>query len=131
MFGQTGSLIKSTRDFKNDKAWNWLRVEGPIKDYIVMEDRGSNTFESVVKDGWTAKIQSNRPDGSYATKDLFIRHKENANWYKYIGRLDDTLVQVLGEKTNPGKLRMLVRYLYLMCLTQCLSSSLFAATVHM
>jgi len=26
----------------------------------------------------------------------------NQNWYKYIGRLDDTLVHVLGEKTNPG-----------------------------
>lgn len=101
---QTGTLLKSTRDFKTDKAWNWLRVEGPISDYIVMEDRGSNTFESVVKDGWPAKIQSNRPDGSYATKDLFLRHSEHSNWYKYIGRLDDTLVMLLGEKTNPGML---------------------------
>lgn len=106
---QTGSLIKSTRDFANDKAWNWLRVEGPIADYIVMEERGSNTFESVVKDGWPAKIQSNRPDGSYATKDLFIRHKQHLNWYKYIGRLDDTLVQVLGEKTNPVPIELAIR----------------------
>ena len=78
-------------------------MEGRICDYLVMEDRGSGTYESVVLDGWPAKNQSNRPDGSYATKDLFIRHPQHSNWYKYIGRLDDTLVQVLGEKTNPGK----------------------------
>ncbi|OSX67090.1 hypothetical protein POSPLADRAFT_1128883 [Postia placenta MAD-698-R-SB12] len=106
---ETGTLLKSTRDFKTDKAWNWLRVEGPISDYIVMEDRGSNTFESVVKDGWPAKIQSNRPDGSYATKDLFLRHSEHSNWYKYIGRLDDTLVMLLGEKTNPVPIELAIR----------------------
>ncbi|KZT08698.1 L-aminoadipate-semialdehyde dehydrogenase [Laetiporus sulphureus 93-53] len=106
---ETGSLIRSTRDFKNDKAWNWLRLQGPLADYLVMEDRGSNTFESVVKDGWPAKIQSNRPDGSYATKDLFLRHPVHSNWYKYIGRLDDTLVQVLGEKTNPVPIELAIR----------------------
>ena len=100
---KTGSLLTSERDYANDKAWNWLRMEGRICDYLVMEDRGSGTYESVVLDGWPAKNQSNRPDGSYATKDLFIRHPQHSNWYKYIGRLDDTLVQVLGEKTNPGK----------------------------
>ncbi|CCM04467.1 uncharacterized protein FIBRA_06647 [Fibroporia radiculosa] len=106
---ETGSLIKSTRNFAIDKAWNWLRMEGPIADYMVMEDRGSGTFESVVKDGWPAKIQSNRPDGSYATKDLFIRHPKHHNWYKYIGRLDDTLVLVLGEKTNPVPIELAIR----------------------
>lgn len=69
---------------------------------MTMEDRGANTFELIVKDGWPPKIETNRPDGSYATKDLFLRHSVHPNWYKYCGRLDDTLVQVLGEKTNPG-----------------------------
>jgi hypothetical protein len=69
---------------------------------MIMEDRGGDTFEIITKDGWPSKIETNRPDGSYATKDLFLRHNEHHNWYKYIGRLDDTLVQILGEKTNPG-----------------------------
>ena len=69
---------------------------------MTMEDRGGNTFELINKDGWPPKIETNRPDGSYATKDLFLRHEKYCNWYKYIGRLDDTLVQILGEKTNPG-----------------------------
>jgi long-subunit acyl-CoA synthetase (AMP-forming) len=44
---------------------------------------------------------SNQPDGSYATKDLFLQHETRPNLFKYIGRLDDTLTQTLGEKTNP------------------------------
>lgn len=67
-----------------------------------MEDRGDNTFEIVIKDGWLPKIETNRPDGSFATQDLFLRHEKHHNWYKYIGRLDDMLVQSSGEKTNPG-----------------------------
>lgn len=55
------------------------------------------------------KIETNRPDGSYATKDLFLRHPENEDWYKYIGRLDDTLVHILGEKTNPVPMELCIR----------------------
>ncbi|GBE77228.1 putative three-domain protein [Sparassis crispa] len=106
---ETGSLLHSKRDYANDKSWNWVRAEGLILDYLKMEERGSNTYETVVKEGWPAKIQTNRPDGSYATKDLFVRHKEHHNWYKYVGRLDDTLVQVLGEKTNPVPIELAIR----------------------
>jgi hypothetical protein len=35
----------------------------------------------------------NRSDG-FATKDLFIKHPQHSEWYKYVGRLDDTLTQV-------------------------------------
>lgn len=55
---ETGSLLNSRRDFAGDKAWNWLRAEGPIVDYSVMEDRGSRTFELVVLDGWPPKIST-------------------------------------------------------------------------
>lgn len=55
------------------------------------------------------QVETNRPDGSFATKDLFQRHPEHPNWYKYIGRLDDTLVQTLGEKTNPVPMELCIR----------------------
>lgn len=38
---------------------------------------------------------SNQPDGSYATSDLFVKHPTIPDAYKYIGRIDDTLVMVL------------------------------------
>ncbi|KAJ7743089.1 L-aminoadipate-semialdehyde dehydrogenase [Mycena metata] len=106
---ETGALLNSDRDMSTDKDWNWLRAKGLIVDYLVMDPRGDSTFEAVVKDGYPAKIETNRPDGSYATKDLFLRHPEHDNWYKYIGRLDDTLVQTLGEKTNPVPIELAIR----------------------
>ena len=37
---------------------------------------------------------SNQLDEPYATKDLFIKHPTIPDVYKYIGRIDDTLVMV-------------------------------------
>jgi hypothetical protein len=106
---ETGALMTSRRnDYVKDKAWNWLRAEGPIADYLELIPQGSDTFEVVVKDGWPAKIMSNRDDGAYCTKDLVLRHPEQKTWFKYIGRLDDTLTQTLGEKTNPVPIELAI-----------------------
>lgn len=112
--------MNSERKFLTDKGWNWVRPTTLSKHFMVMEPQGKDTFECVIKDGYPAKVHaslflgiflprynasqvvSNRPDGSFATKDLFQRHPEEKDRYKYIGRLDDTLVHILGEKTNPG-----------------------------
>ncbi|WRT64799.1 uncharacterized protein IL334_001733 [Kwoniella shivajii] len=107
---ETGALMTSRRaDYDKDKAWNWLRAEGPISDYLELIPQGSDTFEVVVKDGWPAKIMSNRDDGAYCTKDLVLQHPEQKTWFKYIGRLDDTLTQTLGEKTNPVPIELAIR----------------------
>ncbi|KIR43110.1 L-aminoadipate-semialdehyde dehydrogenase [Cryptococcus deuterogattii 99/473] len=106
---ETGALMTSRRDFDSDKGWNWLRAEGPIADYLELIPQGSDTFEAVVKDGWPAKIMSNREDGAYCTKDLVLRHPQHKTWFKYIGRLDDTLTQTLGEKTNPVPIELAIR----------------------
>ncbi|OCH84283.1 L-aminoadipate-semialdehyde dehydrogenase [Obba rivulosa] len=106
---EAACLLSSARDFKHDKGWNWLRAEGAAADYIVMEERGAGTFELIVRDGWPGKNETNRPDGSYATKDLFIRHGQHPSWYRYVGRQDDTIVQLLGEKTNPVPIELSIR----------------------
>lgn len=115
---ETGSLMTSARDFEKDKLWNWVAPLPGVLSYMVMESRGTQkikagqegeTFEFVVRDGYPPKIESNRPDGSYATKDLFLQHPEKKNRYRYIGRLDDTLVHSLGEKTNPVPMELCIR----------------------
>lgn len=98
---ETGALLTSRRAFAEDRAWNWLRVEGLIAAYLDLVPRGGGTFEAVVRDGWPGKVMSNRADGAYCTKDLFVRHPQHAHWVKYVGRMDDTLTLTLGEKTNP------------------------------
>ncbi|KAL1412125.1 hypothetical protein Q8F55_003125 [Vanrija albida] len=106
---ETGALMSSKRDYATDKAWNWVRAEGLVAKYIELVPHGNDTFEIVVLDGWPAKIVSNRKDGAYATKDLFQQHPDHPSWFKYIGRLDDTLTHTLGEKTNPVPLELAIR----------------------
>ncbi|KAJ3777681.1 L-aminoadipate-semialdehyde dehydrogenase [Lentinula raphanica] len=111
IYGSTeiGVTMDSDRDFTSDKKWNWLRPTVLSKQYIVMEPRGEDTFECVIKDGFPGKALSNRPDGSFATKDLFQCHPEEKDRYMYLGRLDDTLVHTLGEKTNPVPMELCIR----------------------
>lgn len=40
------------------------------------------------------QTKSNRPDGSYATGDLYERHPTKKDTWKYAGRGDDTIVLV-------------------------------------
>lgn len=48
--------MNSTRSYATDKAWNWVRPVPGILDYLVMEPRGGDTFEVVVKDGYPPKV---------------------------------------------------------------------------
>lgn len=41
------------------------------------------TYSSIIQ------IISNRPDGSYATGDLFKRHHNERSWWKFARRADD------------------------------------------
>lgn len=101
-FGMTevGCLFWATRDFATDHDWNWLNVSGDITPHIRLEPVG-NAFNLVVLPGWKGLVASNRPTGEYDTKDLFIRHSTDPHKIKYLGRMDDTITQTLGEKTNP------------------------------
>jgi carbohydrate kinase (thermoresistant glucokinase family) len=92
-----------------DKAWNYVRESPKLSPFLRWVQRGPKLFECTVLPGWPAKVASNQPDGSYATKDLFEPHPTIERAWKYIARLDDTIVLVNGEKFNPvmmeGKIR--------------------------
>jgi carbohydrate kinase (thermoresistant glucokinase family) len=92
-----------------DKAWNYLRESPKLSPFLRWIPRGPKLFECTVLPGWPAKVASNLPDGSYATKDLFEPHPDIEKAWKYIARLDDTIALVNGEKFNPvmmeGKIR--------------------------
>lgn len=96
---EVGQLMTSFRE-PGDKEWNWLRPGPALLPYLRWTQHG-DAYEAVIADGWKSKVTSNQPDGSYATRDLFIRHPEKNDRFKYVGRLDDWLVLVNGEKVNP------------------------------
>lgn len=96
---ETGQLMTSMRPH-DDKEWGYLRPSENVKRFLGFEERSPGIFELICLDGWPSKVMSNRPDGSYATKDLFLKHP-SMEAYKYYARLDDTIVLVNGEKVNP------------------------------
>ncbi|KAJ9661124.1 hypothetical protein H2201_006675 [Coniosporium apollinis] len=104
---ETGQLMTSFRP-AGDKAWDYVRPSAAVKPYLRFEERGPGMYELICLDGWPSKVTSNRPDGSYATKDLFTKHP-TLEAYKYFARLDDTLVLNNGEKANPLPLEGAVR----------------------
>ncbi|KAH8819123.1 putative NRPS-like enzyme [Xylogone sp. PMI_703] len=96
---ETGPLMMSTRP-QGDKHWNYLRPTEEAKPYLTFEPTGEGRYELICLDGLPSKSASNRDDGSYATKDLFIKHPTLDAW-KYCGRNDDVIVLENGEKVNP------------------------------
>ena len=105
---ETGQLMTSFRP-SNDKAWNYVRVHEKLQPYVRWEGRGANLFELVILAGWPSKVATNRPDGAYATKDLFEPHLNISGAWKYSGRLDDTIVLMNGEKAIPIAMEQAVR----------------------
>lgn len=102
---ECGFLMSSFRGFENDKEWSWLRVEDPVTRSLLdfKEDKDNEgLFELVVTGKWPTKLLYNAADKAFSTEDLYSRHEEHDNWYKYATRVDDTLVLLNGKKFAAG-----------------------------
>ncbi|KAB8300552.1 hypothetical protein EYC80_000712 [Monilinia laxa] len=99
---EIGQLMTSFRP-QEDTAWNYVRPLPSCVPYIQMAPRAANTFECVVLDGLPSKVTSNSqdPPNSFKTSDLFTPHPTIPNAWKYLGRLDDRVTLVNGEKVLP------------------------------
>lgn len=99
---ETGQLMTSFRD-RSDLDWDYVRPGMTLLPYLRWEEQPGmpGIFELCILEGWPSKVASNRPDNSYATKDLFEKHPTTPNAWRYYARLDDTLVLENGEKANP------------------------------
>ncbi|GES62865.1 NRPS-like enzyme [Aspergillus terreus] len=97
---ETGQLMTSFRD-RSDLDWDYVRPGPSLLPYLRWEEHMPGIYELCVLEGWPSKVASNRPDNSYATKDLFEKHPTTPNAWRYYARLDDTLVLENGEKANP------------------------------
>ncbi|KAJ5630473.1 uncharacterized protein N7484_010573 [Penicillium longicatenatum] len=99
---ETGQLMTSFRE-RSDLDWDYVRPGPSLLPYLRWEEQEdmAGVYELCVLEGWPSKVASNRPDNSYATKDLFEKHPTTPNAWRYYARLDDTLVLENGEKANP------------------------------
>ena len=98
--------MTSFRDYKTDKDWSWLRLDSTVEarkwlHFEPASDTSSGSqklYELIVKSDWPCKIVSNRPDGSYATSDLYMEHPNRPGLWKLTARADDTIVLTNGKK---------------------------------
>lgn len=99
---EAGAVLRSDRRGDHE-PWNYLRIIPSVKPYIWMKSVGGGVCELVILDGLKSKITSNSndPPSSYHTKDLFVAHKNISGSWKYVGRLDDRVTLVKGEKVLP------------------------------
>lgn len=88
--------MMSTRP-EGDRYWNYLRPTAASAPYLSSEPRAEGLYELIFLEDLPSKLMSNRDDGSYATKDLFMKHPTLDAW-KYCGRNDDVIVLENGEK---------------------------------
>ncbi|USP79408.1 hypothetical protein yc1106_06682 [Curvularia clavata] len=105
---EVGQLMTSFRP-SGDTAWNYVRETPKLSPFLRWRPCGNNLYECIVLPGWPAKVASNLPDGSYATKDLFEPHPTIEKAWKYIARVDDTITLLNGEKFNPVMMEGTIR----------------------
>lgn len=99
---ECGFLMSSFRDYKTDKEWQYLRMTTP--EHFIMEPRGENLSELIVKASWPHLSKTNREDGSYATSDLLEPHPRIPNAWRYHSRADAQITLTNGKKFDPTPL---------------------------
>lgn len=100
---ECGFLLSSHRNYQTDKDWQYLRVPMESK-FLRFEEQsdGSGLSELAILKGWPCMAKTNRPDGSYATSDLFEPHPSIANAWKYHSRSDSQITLITGKKFDPA-----------------------------
>lgn len=87
--------------------WRYLRIFPGAVEFLHWEPVGDdNILELIIKPGNPFTSVSNYPDGSLHTGDIFLRHPTDPDMYYCLGRIDDTIVMLNGEKANPLPLEL-------------------------
>ncbi|KIA75924.1 NRPS-like enzyme [Aspergillus ustus] len=107
---ELGQLMTSDRPL-GDKLWNYVRPLKGAQPYLRMEKLEDGSYECIVLDGLPAKVSSNcdDPPNSFRTRDTFLDHPTIPNVWKYLGRIDDRVTLVNGEKVLPVPIEHRIR----------------------
>lgn len=95
--------------------WKWLvlmpHAVGHAR-FEAEEEEGGRVCRLVVGPGLPTRgwvEEQARADGWYDTKDLFERHPVDEEKWRFVGRQDDTIVLVNGEKANAVPFELAVK----------------------
>ncbi|KAL8738447.1 MAG: hypothetical protein Q9181_000761 [Wetmoreana brouardii] len=100
---EVGPVGTSLNREPGDNDWAYLRVPPPYMEHIWPRPISDNQFEFVFLKDYPFRVESNSndPPSSYYSKDIFSPHPKMHNAWKYIGRLDDRVNLINGEKVLP------------------------------
>lgn len=101
-----------------DKIWKSMQIP-PIRKAFLRVQIPENTqnqneriFVHLPNDPFLAENISNTSDGCYISSDILLRIEgpPNSEEYLVLGRQDETLVHINGEKTNPLPMENIIRH---------------------
>lgn len=94
-----------------DKLWNYVRPLKGVLPFLRMDELEDGSYECVALDGLPTKVTSNcdDPPNSFRTRDTFLKHPSIPNAWKYLGRIDDRVTLVNGEKVLPVPIEHRIR----------------------
>jgi len=99
-----------------DKRWKVMQLPPIRKPFVRFEtpQNAQNPNEKILihlpNDPCLAENISNSPDGCYTVGDILLEDPPNSERYLVLGRHDDTLVHINGEKTNPIPMEHIIRH---------------------
>jgi long-subunit acyl-CoA synthetase (AMP-forming) len=105
-YGQTesGPLMHNIVDENYKTDWLYYVPMEHTEKFLRFEHIGGGLHHLICLPGLKQLVMSDRPDGSYGTKDLFVKHPSDMNKWKFVARHDDIIVMVNGEKADPHPL---------------------------
>ncbi|KAK9421780.1 putative NRPS-like enzyme [Seiridium unicorne] len=110
---ETGLILSSAYRPQGDRAWNYLRPPPHVAPFVQFRSIGEwgGLHECIVLDGHKGKTASNSddPPQSWHTNDLFTPHHIIPNAWKFIGRMDDRITLLNGEKVLPLSIEGCIR----------------------
>ncbi|CAE6441732.1 unnamed protein product [Rhizoctonia solani] len=88
-----------------DWPWNYFKVSPRVKVNFVAQNDQDNTFELEFEAGEKHHpfVLNSELNGkaTYKTRDLLTPHPSKSDFWKFIGRVDDQVALLNGEKINP------------------------------
>ncbi|KAF5004822.1 hypothetical protein FDECE_8699 [Fusarium decemcellulare] len=100
-YGQSESGILMVPAVDKDRKWGWLEPMPHAEPYMKFEQVEGDLYHLIILPGLESKTLTDRPDGSYGTKDLFRKHPEKPRRWKFVARYDDIIVLSNGENADP------------------------------
>jgi acyl-CoA synthetase (AMP-forming)/AMP-acid ligase II len=87
----------------NKLGYKFVEGQPHVKPYLVLRPVDGEIHEAIVLDGYKGKTvtNSNDPPKSFHTSDLFVPHPVLPDRWKFVGRLDDRITLLNGEKILP------------------------------